>query len=149
MIVHATCVALGARGLLIRGAPGSGKSALALELIALGAELVADDQVALARAGDAVRARAPARLAGLIEARGIGILRLPFRADVALSLVLDMDAAEPGRLPPRREARLIDVAIARILRPPSAGAGAILAALRHGPALDPDAADATHGSNPV
>lgn len=149
MIVHATCIASGSGGLLIRGVSGSGKSALALDLIALGAELVADDQVELRRSGDSVHARAPDRLAGLIEARGVGLLRLPFRADVAVALILDLDTPEPARLPPRRVARLLDLPIPRILRPPVLSAGAILAALRFGPALDPDVTDSAHGPDPA
>ena len=43
--IHASAVALGPVGLLIMGASGSGKSSLALELMARGAKLVADDQV--------------------------------------------------------------------------------------------------------
>ncbi|PIY73077.1 MAG: serine kinase, partial [Rhodobacterales bacterium CG_4_10_14_0_8_um_filter_70_9] len=82
--IHASCVAWAvagkARGLLILGASGAGKSALALELIALGAALVADDQVALRRVGEAVVAAPPPPLAGLIEARGLGLLRMPHLA---------------------------------------------------------------------
>lgn len=43
--LHASAVALGPRGLLILGAAGAGKTTLALALVALGAELVADDRV--------------------------------------------------------------------------------------------------------
>lgn len=37
---QATCVAIGGRGVLIEGLPGSGKSSLALALIDRGAQLV-------------------------------------------------------------------------------------------------------------
>ena len=40
MFIQATCVAIDSRGVLIRGAPGSGKSDLALRLIDGGAALV-------------------------------------------------------------------------------------------------------------
>jgi len=73
--LHASCVALQDKGLLILGPSGSGKSALALQLMALGAVLVADDYTDLVRCDDRVIARCPAALRGLIEARGIGILR--------------------------------------------------------------------------
>ena len=53
MILHATCVAVDGRGLLILGPSGSGKSALALQLIALGAQLVADDRTRVSRRGAA------------------------------------------------------------------------------------------------
>lgn len=136
--LHASCVAAGGRGLLILGRPGAGKSTLALELAALGAALVADDRVALRRDGDALIASAPPRLRGLIEARGVGVLRLPHAADTALTLALDLDATEDARIPPRRSMGLLGVAIPLLLGRP-AGA-ALIAALRYGPPLDPEAA---------
>ena len=73
--VHATSVAMRQgrswRAVLLRGPSGSGKSDLALRLIDAGARLIADDQTELVRAGKAVIASAPARIAGLIEARGM------------------------------------------------------------------------------
>jgi len=45
--IHATTVAVNGRGVMIRGASGSGKSALALQMIAMGAELVSDDRTSL------------------------------------------------------------------------------------------------------
>lgn len=98
---HATAVAIGGRGVLIRGAPGSGKSSLALSLLQDCAEacLVGDDRVILAREGGAVIASPPPELAGLLEARGLGILRLPFRS-APLALVVDLvPEAECPRLP--------------------------------------------------
>jgi HPr kinase/phosphorylase len=136
--VHAGCVAASGRGLLILGRPGAGKSALALELVCLGAALVADDRVALRREGDAVLASAPPRLRGLIEARGVGVLRLPHAAEAALALALDLDAAETARIPPRRSMGLLGVAIPLLLGRPAAAA--LMAALLHGPPLDPEAA---------
>ncbi len=64
---HASCVAYGGRGVLILGASGRGKSALALRLMALGAVLVADDRTDLCREGDSVMARAPDAIKGMIE----------------------------------------------------------------------------------
>ncbi|MGE3652127.1 MAG: HPr kinase/phosphorylase, partial [Reyranellaceae bacterium] len=75
--IHATCVALPEGGVLLRGDSGAGKSDLALRLIDGGARLVADDRTDLMREGDLLIARAPTSIAGLIEARGLGILRLP------------------------------------------------------------------------
>lgn len=100
--LHASAVALGGRALLITGPAGSGKSALALELMALGARLVADDGVILRRDGDRLLARAPDAIRGLIEARGVGLLRADPIDDVPVALVVDMGRTETERLPPRR-----------------------------------------------
>ncbi|WP_299551962.1 serine kinase [uncultured Tateyamaria sp.] len=84
--------------MLIIGASGSGKSGLALQLMGLGAMLVSDDQTNLTLVNDAIQMTAPDSIAGLVEARGIGILR----ADVtvaSLHLVIDMDQVETNRLP--------------------------------------------------
>ncbi len=95
--IHATAVAQGGRALLLLGPAGSGKSDLALRLVAAGWQLVADDRVVLARDGDRLIASAPARLAGLIEVRGVGIVpQATHPAMVALALDL---ARAPDRLP--------------------------------------------------
>ena len=78
-LLHAGCVQVGGAGVIVRGASGSGKSDLCLRLIDAGGLLVADDQVWIERDGDGgeLYASAPVGLAGLIEVRGVGILRLP------------------------------------------------------------------------
>ena len=76
LLVHGTVVAIEGEAMLLRGPPGAGKSDLALRLIDGGARLVADDQALLRRADNQVLARAPAAIAGLIEVRGVGILRV-------------------------------------------------------------------------
>lgn len=92
---QATCVAIGGRGVLIEGAPGTGKSSLALALIDRGAELVGDDGVLLtATAGRLVAAPHPATR-GLIEVRNLGLASLPVRPEVAVALVLVLDEAAP------------------------------------------------------
>ncbi|MEL7468801.1 MAG: serine kinase [Pseudomonadota bacterium] len=73
--LHASAVSVDGRGCLITGPSGSGKSTLGLEIMALGGHLIADDRVDLARDGDRVLLSAPPVLKGLIEARGIGIIR--------------------------------------------------------------------------
>jgi HPr kinase/phosphorylase len=101
-IVHASTVAFGDAGVIILGASGSGKSSLALQLMSLGAVLVADDQTCLTATETGVMASAPARLRGLIEAHGLGILRAATVASVRLVLVVDLDQRETQRHPPRR-----------------------------------------------
>lgn len=104
--IHASCVSVGGRGVLIRGASGTGKSHLAFALLLAGGsgrvppvELVADDRVLLTPRDGQLIARAPDALAGLLEIRGAGLRRLPYRAEVALDLVVDLKAADAARLP--------------------------------------------------
>ena len=56
---QAGAVAIGGCGLLIEGAPGSGKSSLALALIDRGAALIGDDGVALSLRGGRLWAAPP------------------------------------------------------------------------------------------
>jgi len=103
IVLHASAVAIGPSGLLITGPSGSGKSSLALELMALGATLVADDRVQVTSSSDAgVLMTAPEALEGLIEARGLGLLKAPFRT-ARLAAVVDLAAVETQRLPDRHE----------------------------------------------
>jgi len=105
--LHATCIALDQRGLLIQGASGSGKSALALHLMALGALLVADDRVNISLEDDSLVASAPEPLRGFIEARGIGLLKVEPCAQVEICAVVDMDADESERLPYQHEVSIL------------------------------------------
>ena len=107
MLMHASCVAVSGRGLLILGPAGSGKSALAMQMMALGADLVADDQTEITLIGAQVVARCPPGLHGLIEARGVGILRAKAVAEAEIALVADLSQPEPDRLPPRRKLTLL------------------------------------------
>jgi HPr kinase/phosphorylase len=103
-LVHGTCIAIDTKGVLLRGAPGSGKSDLALRLLGLshlGAKLVADDQVQLTRRGDELWAQAPAKIAELLEVRGVGIVRLAALGSVRLCLVLDLCASSARDMVPR------------------------------------------------
>lgn len=116
LLVHGTTVDISGHGVLIRGVPGSGKSDLALRLIDGGACLVADDQTWLRVDGDRVVARPPETIAGLIEVRGVGIVRVPHRESVPLSLVVDLadDAGAIERLPEPSSAVLMGVAVPRL-----------------------------------
>ena len=124
VILHAGCVAVDGRGLLIRGASGAGKSALALQMMALGAELVGDDRILLDRDGDGLRARAAPNLAGLIEARGLGILKAAARDHCRIAAVIDLDRDEPDRLPPLRQTQLLGQSVTLLYRVPGAHAAA-------------------------
>lgn len=99
-LVHATAVALEGQGLLLLGPSGSGKSDLALRLIGDGAFLISDDQVQIVIEDGRPLASPPAPIAGLIEARGVGLLRLPYRTRIPLLLAVELvPAAQVERLP--------------------------------------------------
>ncbi len=98
-IVHATTISVDGRGLIIHGPSGSGKSALALQLIALGATLVADDRTLLSKVPTGLVANCPPAIQGLIEARGFGLLELPFETNVQIYLAVDLAQTERERLP--------------------------------------------------
>lgn len=104
MILHAGLIARRAlgrwRGVLIEGASGSGKSDLALKALERGWSLVADDRTLIWSDGGRLWGRAPDAIAGLIEARGLGVVaadRLPL-SEIAL-VVRCAVAAELERMP--------------------------------------------------
>jgi serine kinase of HPr protein (carbohydrate metabolism regulator) len=105
---HGSAVLLAETGILIRGASGSGKSALVLELLAAEPEharLVADDRVILTATNGRLLADVPAAIAGLIELRGVGLLQRSFVAPVVIRLVVDLAPAESvPRLPQAADA---------------------------------------------
>ena len=116
-ILHASCVALNAENaVLILGPSGAGKSTLALQLMAYGAHLVADDRVLLRAVGPDVIASAPESIAGLIEARGVGILNAAALPSARIRLVVDLSRDETERLPPMRETNLLDRFLPLVLR---------------------------------
>jgi serine kinase of HPr protein (carbohydrate metabolism regulator) len=128
LLVHGTAVAIEGDAVLLRGPPGAGKSDLALRLIEGGARLLADDQALLQRADDRVVVRAPAAIAGLIEVRGVGILRVDPVDEAPLALIVDLvPAAAVERLPDSRFEAVLGLAIPVIaLAPFEASAAAKL-----------------------
>lgn len=106
--IHATLVAvprpgMTAGGALLLGEPGAGKSDVALRLIDSGASLVSDDQVELMFGEGGLWGSPPAAIAGLIEARGIGLIRLPFEARVKIALAVELTSKDDiERMPARR-----------------------------------------------
>jgi len=113
--VHASCVAIRGRAVLLAGRSGVGKSDLALRLIDRGALLVSDDYTQLVRRDGRLRASAPITIAGRIEVRGVGIVEMPYVADVEVALLIDLEAPVV-RLPERTTRRLagVDVPIAAL-----------------------------------
>ena len=97
MQIHASCVCRDGAGILLLGPPGCGKSDLVLRLLECGFLLVADDRVNISGG----MASAPEALAGLLEVRGLGIVRLAHVAQARLVLAVDM-ASTADRLPEPR-----------------------------------------------
>lgn len=114
--VHATCVALSDRAVLIQGQSGQGKSALGLQLLAYGCVLVADDQVQISRRDHDLVASPPHTIVGLIEARGVGILNAIHQQEAKVVLVIDLDQTETERLPQRRSITLLGCELPLIYR---------------------------------
>lgn len=139
--LHATCLIVGEAGVLIRGASGAGKSKLARTLLTeaalrgLFARLVGDDRVAVEAAGGRLIARGHPAVAGLIEARGLGVL--PARAEAAcvIALVVDLAEARGARMqePAEQAVSIAGVPVPRLrLGPEADRADLVLAALTHG-----------------
>ena len=99
--VHGTAVSIDGKGLLILGQSGSGKSQLALALITHGAKLISDDQVILINTESEIILSAPKSISGKIEARFVGILKMPVLI-APLYLVIDLDQKELDRLPKKK-----------------------------------------------
>jgi HPr kinase/phosphorylase len=127
--VHASAVLVGVRAVLIRGPSGSGKSRLAWELIEAAhggavafARLVGDDRVQLQAAGSRLLVRPSDALAGLIELRGVGIVRRDHEACAVVGLVVDLAATDAERLPEHGETTVEGIPIPRLAVAPAVGA---------------------------
>ena len=121
--VHASAVLVGARAVLIRGPSGSGKSRLALELLDAArtgrlrfARLIGDDRVLLNAVAGQLLVRPAETLAGLIEVRGVGLLRVDYEPRAVVGLVVDLAAADAERLPTaeQRKVRVKGILLPRL-----------------------------------
>lgn len=98
--IHASCIAIEGVGVLLLGPSGAGKSDLALRLIDTGAVLVADDYVNLRAAHDKLLASPPPAIAGALEIRGVGILRMDHLQCCPVGVAVDLvDTGAVPRLP--------------------------------------------------
>jgi hypothetical protein len=121
--IHASAVLVGARAVLVRGPSGSGKSSFVLALLRAAqagslpfARLVADDRAVVTAANARLLVRPADELKGLIEARGLGILRLPYEPVALVGFVVDLGVPDPGRMPAQseRETVIEGVSLARL-----------------------------------
>ncbi|AYG64591.1 MULTISPECIES: HPr kinase/phosphorylase [unclassified Rhizobium] len=108
--IHATAIIIGRTGLLFLGPSGSGKSTLAFSCLTaakplgLAASLIADDRVLISKQDGSVIAECPPSIAGLMEIRYTGIVRMPYvsRGEMHFA-VRAVDPATAERLPPEDE----------------------------------------------
>ncbi len=105
--INATTVAIEGHGVMLRGPSGAGKSDLALRLIDEGAGLIADDFTDIERKDSRLVAHPPPAIAGLLEVRGVGIVRLIPLSPTALVACVDLVTAETVERMPRADAALI------------------------------------------
>lgn len=137
--IQASAVAIGRRAILIEGAPGSGKSSLALALIDRGAMLVGDDGVLVEARGGGVVVMPHPNTRGLVEVRNLGVLTMPACDGAQLALVVSLDAQAPRFVEHAQTAMIAGRAVPRIaLWPDSANIAlkAELALRRFGIAQD-------------
>ena len=118
-LAHATCVAIGDIGILIRGPSGAGKSDLALRLIDGGAVLVSDDYSNLSTQGDSLEAGAPETIAGKIELRGHGIVNVEYGTSAQIGLVVDLAHKDDiARVPETQTCTVEGIMIAHVIVDP-------------------------------
>tara|TARA_R100000322_G_scaffold124685_2_gene81464 strand:- start:11767 stop:12213 length:447 start_codon:yes stop_codon:yes gene_type:complete len=131
--IHATSVAIDGGAVVITGASGSGKSGLALELIALGARLISDDLTRIEPGAEGwPHAATTGRMAGVIEARGVGLLHVPHVARAPVCLIVDLDRTEQARLPEPVTRVVLGQAIPAVARVDSPHFAASILALSKG-----------------
>lgn len=114
--LHATCVAYRGRAVLLMGASGRGKSAIGLQLMGFGCDLIADDRTVISVADGQLLARCPDTMKGMIEARGVGILQAEPQLCGEVALVVDLNELETARMPPPREITLLGCTLPLIWR---------------------------------
>jgi len=140
ILVHATTVAIDGKAVLLRGASGVGKSDLGLRLIDAGARLVADDQSELRRVGRSILVRAPETILGLLEVRGLGIVRLAPLSDAPLALIAELvppNQVERHPLPRNESILGVGVPVVAIAPFEASAPAKLRAALRFPPGPDP------------
>lgn len=98
--IHATCVNINSKGVLILGDSCAGKSDLALRLITtFSAKLVGDDRIDIQNDKGIIKASSPDVLKGLLEVRGVGIIKIDHIEKTKVDLVIKLTTEKIERIP--------------------------------------------------
>lgn len=117
--IHATTVSVDGAGVVLRGPSGSGKSDLAIRMIHDGAQIIADDQTILYVEHGRLMAQSPTEIAGKMEVRGVGILKMGPPAVAPVAIVIDMvDIQDVPRIPDFEPIELVGHSVPRIYLSP-------------------------------
>ncbi len=135
--LHGSAVSRNGHGVLIIGAAGAGKSGLAWQLLAYGADLVADDAVQVRRLGEELFLHCPNNINGLIEARHLGLVTVKSIDQAGLAIVVDLDKTAKRRLPEPQTVTISGVAVPLICGKNTPNLGAIIWCLLGGGQLLP------------
>ncbi|PHQ72332.1 MAG: serine kinase [Sneathiella sp.] len=133
--IHGSAVEINGKGVLLIGSSGAGKSDLALRLIDGGARLIADDYTIIEgqKDGSALMS-SPDEISGLIEVRGLGLMKMPYTCSIPLHLVFELTPyGDINRMPDLAEVTLDGVTVPQRQLDPfmaSAAATVRLAALQ-------------------
>ncbi len=109
--VHGTAVSLRGRGVLILGSSGAGKSGLALQLMAYGADLVSDDAADVRFSEGQLTVHRPEGHLGLVEARGVGLVSVKSIDQSGLEFVVNLDKTVSKRLPEPQTESILGVEV--------------------------------------
>jgi serine kinase of HPr protein (carbohydrate metabolism regulator) len=104
--LHASCVAMDGRAVLLAGPSGSGKSDLALRLLDRGFKLVSDDRTIVRKEGTRLVTSAPDSIKGKLEIRGVGIVEMESVSSAPLALVVEL-TSDIQRMPDDSRERMI------------------------------------------
>ena len=104
--LHASCVAMDGRAVLLAGPSGSGKSDLALRLLDRGFKLVSDDRTIVRKEGTRLVTSAPDSIKGKLEIRGVGIVEMETVSSAPLALVVEL-TSDIQRMPDDSRERMI------------------------------------------
>lgn len=117
--LHASAFAYQGAGCLLLGASGTGKSRLTSEALMFGAKFVADDQVQLGVMSGMLTASPVPSLAGVLELRGYGLLRMTdFNQKQVLHLAIELVEGSNERLPTATTREFLGFKLPHITLPP-------------------------------